>query len=97
MYAAAIRIELRIREARSLKDKRRVVKSLIADLRRTFELSVAEVDHHDLWQRAALGLAVVAPQSGRLDRIIHTVQQWLRQREDVELLGSAVTHLDVAR
>ncbi len=94
MYAAAIRVELRIRGARSLKEKRRTVKSVIADLRGNFEVSVAEVDHQDLWQRATLGIAIVAPQPGHLDRVINTLERWIRARTDVEVLGSAVAHLE---
>lgn len=95
MYAAAIRVELRIRGARSLKEKRRTVKSVIADLRHRFEVSVAEVDHQDLWQRATLGIAIVAPQSGHLDRVINTIERSIRARTDVEVLASAVAHLEV--
>lgn len=94
MYAAAIRVELRIRGARSLKEKRRTVKSVIADLQRTFGVSVAEVDHQDLWQRATLGVAVVAPQAGHLDRVIHTLERSLEARSDVEVLATTVGHLE---
>lgn len=96
MHAAALRVELRIRGARSLKEKRRVVKSVIADLQRAFSVSVAEVDHQDLWQRATLGIALVAPQAGQLDRVIHTVERSLRSRTDIEVLASAVGHLEDA-
>jgi uncharacterized protein YlxP (DUF503 family) len=96
MHAAAIRVELRIRDSRSLKEKRRTLKPLIADLRRTFEVSVAEVDHQDLWQRATLGIAVVAPQAGHLNRIILSIERSLRARLDVEVLGSVVGHLEAS-
>lgn len=94
MYAAAIRVELRIRDARSLKGKRSVLKRLTADLRRTFEVSVAEVDHQDLWNRATLGMAIVTSQKGQLTRSIHRIERWLDARPDVEWLGSAVDHLE---
>lgn len=96
MYAAAIRLELRIREAHSLKEKRRILKSVIADLRRTFEVSVAEVDYQDLWQRTAIGVALVAPQPGHLDRVIHSLERRLEARTDIEVLGTAVDHLEIA-
>ena len=59
MHAAVIRVELKIPGVRSLKEKRRIVKSLIANLTNTHPLSVAEVDHQDLWQRSTIGIAVV--------------------------------------
>jgi uncharacterized protein YlxP (DUF503 family) len=65
-------------------------------LRRTFEVSVAEVDHQDLWQRATLGIAVVAPQAGHLNRIILSIERSLRARLDVEVLGSVVGHLEAS-
>ena len=94
MYAAALRVELRVRDARSLKDKRRTLKPLMADLKRTFEASVAEVDHQDLWNRATLGIAVVSPQEGLLSRFVFRVERWLESRPDVEVLGTAVSHLE---
>ena len=94
MYASAMRVELRIRAARSLKDKRGTLKPLISDLRRTFEISVAEVDHQDLWNRATLGIAVVAPQPGHLTRVLHRIEAWIEARPDVEGLGTTIGHLE---
>ena len=94
MFAAALRVELRIRGPRSLKQKRGVIKPLIAELVRTFHVSVAEVDHQDLWQRATLGIALVAPQASHLDRVIRSLMRALESRTDVEVLGSSVRHLE---
>ena len=60
MLVAACRFDLRIPGVRSLKEKRHVVKSLTGSLRRSSTSSVAEVDHHDLWQRTAIGVSAVA-------------------------------------
>ena len=94
MNAAAIRVELRIRDVRSLKEKRRTVKSVTSDMVRTFGVSVAEVDHQDLWQRATLGVAVVAAQPAHLDRIVHSIEKAFRERTDVEMLASAVEFME---
>lgn len=94
MHVAALRLELRIRDARSLKDKRRVIKTLSSHLARTFNVSVAEVDHQDLWNRATLGVAVVAPQASQLDRILHSVERHMRERTDAELIGVSVSYLE---
>ena len=53
------RFDLRIRGCRSLKQKRHVVKALTAAIRQRFNVSVAEVDHQDLWQRATIAVAAV--------------------------------------
>jgi len=60
MLVALERFDLRIPGCGSLKEKRHVVKTLTAAIRQKFNVSVAEVDHHELWQRTALGVSVVA-------------------------------------
>ena len=60
MLVALERFDLRIPGCGSLKEKRHVVKTLTNGIRSTFNVSVAEVDHHDLWQRTAIAVAVVA-------------------------------------
>jgi uncharacterized protein YlxP (DUF503 family) len=94
MYVAALRVELRIRDARSLKEKRRVIKSVSSHVVRTFGVAVAEVDYQDLWNRAALGVAAVAPHASQLDRILHTVERHFRERQDCELLSVSVSYLE---
>jgi uncharacterized protein YlxP (DUF503 family) len=94
MHAAAVRLELRIKEARSLKAKRSVLKKVSSMLSSTFGVSVSEVDHQNLWQRATLGVALVAPQAGHLERVIHSVQRSLLAHDDVELIEMAVSYLE---
>lgn len=94
MHAAALRIELRIREARSLKEKRQVVKSLTTHVGATYGVAVAEVDHLDKWHRTTIGIAAVAAGPGHVDRVLHTVRTAIADRRDVELLGYSVTHLE---
>lgn len=89
-----MRLDLRIRAAHSLKEKRHVVKSISSHIGRTFGVSVAEVDHQDLWNRATLGVAVVAPQASQLDRILHSVEKHMRERHDAELIGISISHLE---
>ncbi|MEN6479511.1 MAG: DUF503 domain-containing protein [Anaerolineales bacterium] len=60
MIIGVLTVELQVPGAQSLKDKRQVVQSLTAHLRRNFNLAVAQVDHLDSWQLATLGLACVS-------------------------------------
>ena len=94
MYVAALRVDLRIRNVQSLKEKRGIVKSVIAHLTKTFDVAVAEVDHQELWQRATLGIAVVAPQAGQADRILHSVRRSLDQRDEIEVLDTRTAYLE---
>ena len=86
MVVGVLQVELFIPEARSLKDKRRVVSSLKERLHRSSHVAVAEVDRHDRHQVAVLGVVAVANESARaqsvLDRIVN------RLREDTRFVLS---------
>ena len=96
MYVGALRIELLLREVHSLKEKRGVVKRLMAEVTKTFKVAVAEVDHQDLWQRVALGVAAVSSGAGHLNRRLHTIEQAFRERPGIEVLSVTVSHLEEA-
>ena len=81
------RFDLRIPGCRSLKEKRHVVKGLTAALRQRFDVSVAEVDHHDLWQRTAIGVAAVGAQEYHLRKVMHEVEKLVDRWGEVELIG----------
>ncbi|HXF57891.1 MAG TPA: DUF503 domain-containing protein [Actinomycetota bacterium] len=85
------RFDLRIPGCTSLKEKRHVVKTLTASLRQRFNVAVAEVDHHDLWQRATLGVSSVAQDSYHLKRVMHEVERHITAFPAVELLASALS------
>ena len=59
MHAAAACFDLHVPESRSLKTKRAAIRPIVDGLRHRFRVSVAEVDHQDQWQRAAIGVALV--------------------------------------
>ena len=74
MFVGIVRIELHLPAAGSLKDKRSVVRSLKERIRARVHAAVAEVDHQDLWQRCALGVAVVSGESHQVDEMIQAVR-----------------------
>jgi uncharacterized protein len=76
-------LEIRVESSRSLKDKRHVVKGLKDRLRHKFNVSVAEIDDQDLWQRALIAAVTVASDHAHGERVLQTVEQ-----EAAELLGS---------
>jgi len=94
MHAAALRLELRIPGIRSLKAKRGVLKAVSSMLSARFPVAVSEVDHQDHWQRATLGVAMVAPQASQLERLIHGVQRAMLDHQDVELIEVGVAYLE---
>ncbi len=94
MHAAALRIELRLRDVRSLKAKRSVLRPVVEGMRRMASLSVAEVGRHDSWQRASLGVAVVAPDAAQLERLLESVRRYLDEQLEVEVLEMSVGYLE---
>lgn len=94
MWACAIRMELRIPGAQSLKEKRARLRPHVERLRRLASLSVAEVAGHDYWQRTTLGVAIVAPDAGALDSLIDRVRRYVDSQVDIELVDLAISYLE---
>lgn len=94
MHVAAMRAELRIRDARSLKDKRRVLKGLLGEVGRAHPVAIAEVDHQDLWNRATVGVAAVSSTPGQVERMLRSVERDIDAWDGVEVLGTATTFLE---
>ena len=91
MHISVCQIELRLPENHSLKGKRQVIKSIITRLQNRFNVSVAEVDHQDLWQLATLGVACVSNHRSHADEILANVVRFVVQNyPDVELLSSEI-------
>jgi uncharacterized protein YlxP (DUF503 family) len=78
--------ELHFPQSHSLKDKRMILRSVKAQLVNRVSCSIAEVDHHDVWQRARLTLACVTREAGEAERLLDTAERWLAG-QDFELLS----------
>jgi len=76
-YVGILSAELHFPDNHSLKGKRKELLSAKAQLQRRFGASVAEVDHHDVWQRAQLTLACVAGGHGELTRLLDGAERFL--------------------
>ena len=70
-------IRLMIHDSASLKAKRRVVKSILGKVRSKFDLSIAEVDDQDKWQRCSIGFAVVTNEAGHAHSMLQTVADYV--------------------
>jgi uncharacterized protein len=86
MLVGLCRFDLRIPGVSSLKEKRHVVKTLTASLRQKFNVAVAEVDHHDLWQRTAIGVSSVAGDAYHVKRVMHEVERHIDHWGAVEII-----------
>jgi len=80
-YVGILSVELHFPASGSLKGKRKYVKSAKAQLQQRFGASVAEVDHHDLWQRARLTVALVARGHTELEQLLDGAERYLHGQE----------------
>jgi uncharacterized protein YlxP (DUF503 family) len=94
MRAAALRVELHIPAAQSLKEKRRALRPVVEGIRRLGSYSVAEIDHQDHWQRASVGVAVVARDGSSLEMALSGLRRYLDSCPDVEVLDVFRTELE---
>ena len=86
-FVGVLTIELHFPSAHSLKEKRHYLRSAKAQLQNRVGASVAEVDHHDVWQRTRLTVACVAREHGEVERLLDQAERWLRGQEwDVALV-----------
>jgi uncharacterized protein YlxP (DUF503 family) len=80
-YVGILSVELHFPEAGSLKAKRKFVKSAKAQLQNRFGASVAEVDHHELWQRTRLTIACVARNHREVESLLADAERYLNGQE----------------
>jgi uncharacterized protein len=94
-FVGILSVELHFPEAGSLKGKRKFVKSAKAQLQNRFGASVAEVDHHELWQRSRLTVACVARDHREATQLLEDAVRYLTGQE-YEIVGIEKTVLTVS-
>ena len=92
MAIVLLTVELHFPFARSLKDKRMVLRSL-KDRAKKFNVSVSEIDHHDLWQRATLGIVTIATDGAHAERELQAVADELERVEPGLITRTGIEHL----
>jgi uncharacterized protein YlxP (DUF503 family) len=73
MPVGLLTLEIHIPDAQSLKDKRQVLRSLKDKLRRQFNVAVAELDHHDVWQRSVVGVVTLSNEERHVQEALQKV------------------------
>ncbi|HEX9035550.1 MAG TPA: DUF503 domain-containing protein [Ktedonobacterales bacterium] len=97
MYVATGRVTLRLFESASLKDKRQVVRSILARARNHFEVSAAEVGNQKIWNLAEIGVAYVSGESGHaLDVIEEVIRSIEASRPDLEITQASTDVINVS-
>ena len=88
MVIGTLAITLQVPASTSLKEKRTVIRSLIAKLRQTFNVAVAEVADQDLWQSAVIGIVCVSSDSRHADEMCQKVLRFVDNHAEALVTGS---------
>jgi uncharacterized protein YlxP (DUF503 family) len=97
MFVLALQVDLRFPGSHSLKEKRMLLKPIVDGLRSRFDVSVAEVAHQDTWQRCELGVALVSGEVAAVEKLADTVERFIWQAADIEVLQIERHWLDIDR
>ncbi|HEX6936695.1 MAG TPA: DUF503 domain-containing protein [Actinomycetes bacterium] len=87
MFIGSMSLDLLLGDVRSLKQKRSLVRPLVAELRRRYDVSAAEAGHLDLHRRALVGVAVVAADRAHCVEVLDACERFVAARPEMELLS----------
>ena len=90
MVVGVASIDIHIPGSGSLKSKRHILKGIKDRVKNRFNVSIAEVDHNDLWQRATLGVSVVANQKQFANRVLSGVVDFIGKENGVQILDYSI-------
>lgn len=88
MFTGTVAIDVLLGDVHSLKEKRSVVRPIVAQLRRTFECAAAEAGHLDLHRRTLIGVAVVAAQAAHCERVLDEAVRLVEGHPEITVLSS---------
>jgi uncharacterized protein YlxP (DUF503 family) len=88
MFTGALALDVLLGDVHSLKEKRSVVRPIVAELRRKHEVSAAEAGHLDLHRRALIGVAVVAADAQHCRTVLDACERLVAARPEVEVLSA---------
>ena len=88
MHIGSLRLDLLLGDVHSLKQKRSVVRPVVAELRRRFDVCAAETGSLDLHRRAEVGIVVVAADRAHCAAVLETCERWTAGRPELDLLSA---------
>jgi uncharacterized protein YlxP (DUF503 family) len=88
MFVGSLRLDVLLGDIHSLKEKRSIVRPLVAELKRRFDVSVAETGNQDLHRRAELGVALVAGAPGHCHEVLDGCERLLATRPEIFILSA---------
>ncbi len=90
MIVGALKVDIKIPGANSLKEKRHVLRSLKDNIRNKFNVAVSEVGFQDMWQRAAIGIAGVSSDRLFIEKEMARALQYIESRGDIEVIDASL-------
>lgn len=88
MWIGTLEFDFMLGDVHSLKEKRSVVRPIVAEIRRKFDVSVAETGHRDLHRRAEVGVSVVSADTSHVTEVLDGVERHAASRPEVTLLSA---------
>jgi len=86
-------INLYFPDSHSLKDKRNIIKSLKSRIRNNFNVSVSEINNHDLWKNTTLGIACIGNEKRYLDNVLNEVIKCIENQNKLQVIDFKTTVL----
>jgi len=88
VYVGALELDVLLGDVHSLKEKRKLVRPVLSELRRRFEVSAAEAGQQELYRRSLLGVSVVSGEAGHVREVLDACERTVADRPELELLSS---------
>ena len=88
MFVGLLEVDVLLGDVHSLKEKRAIVRPIVAELRRRFEVAAAEVGHLDLHRRAAIGVSVVAADAAHCGEVLDACERLVAGHPEIDLLSA---------
>ncbi len=88
MFVGALRLDLLLGDVRSLKQKRSVVRPIVAELQRKFTVAAAETDHNERYRRSVLAVATVSDTAAHCVEVLDACERLVAARPEIELLSA---------
>jgi len=88
MVVGILQLEIRLFFSNSLKDKRRIIKSIICRIRKNFNVSISEIGHHNLWRSSQLGIAFLTTQTKFSYQVLNKIIDFLQREKGILIVNS---------
>ena len=88
MFVGTLQLDVLLGDVRSLKQKRSVIRPIVADLRRTYDVAAAEAGHVELHRRSLIGVAVVSTDAAHCGEVLDDCERAVAARPEIELLSA---------